>query len=59
MSVLELKYFTVSVEHVFSSMCWKKAIATSNLLSINNITLSPLSPGAMLSVFLVILVTLL
>lgn len=52
MSILELKYFTISVEDLSPYMCWKETIAISNLLSVNKITLSPLSPGAMLSLFL-------
>lgn len=59
MSVPELKYFAILMEDLSPFTHWKETIAMSNLLSINKITLSLLSPGAMLSVFLLILVTLL
>lgn len=57
MSVLEVKYVTILVEDLSPFACWKKAIAMSNLLSVNKITLSPLIPGEVLSRLVIILVT--
>lgn len=41
MSVLEAKYVAILVEDLSPFTCWKKAIAMSNLLSVNKITFSP------------------
>lgn len=59
LSVLGVKYFAISVEDLSPCMCWKKTIAMSNLLSVNKVTFSSLSPGATLFVFLTIPVSLL
>lgn len=59
MSDLELKYFSVSVEDLSPFTCCNKTIALSTLLYVNKITLSPLSPEAVLSLFAMIVIALL